>query len=328
MTQLSRRGLLAGSAAATAAAAIGPLATTTPARAAAPLAGKQSAGFYRYKVGAYEITAIYDGEWIRDLNEQYVPGTPIADVQKALAEGFVPAGKTRTPVTSLVVNTGSKLVLLDTGTGGRLGGVTGSWSDNFAAAGFNPGQVDIIVISHFHPDHIGGIRTKDEQLAFPNAEIMAPAPEWAWWMDDARMNAAPEAARGGFMNARRVFGSIASKVTRFDPGKEVAPGIVSLPAYGHTPGHTVFTIASGNTSMLTVVDSANYSAIWVRYPEWQFQFDSDRAMGVETRKRLLDRAAADKMLVAAYHWPFPAVGHITKEGSGYRLNPVAYSHML
>ncbi len=180
MTQLTRRGLLAGATIATAAAAAGPIARVTSARAAAPLAGKQSAGFYRYKVGTYEITALYDGEWVRDLNEQYVPGTPITEVQKALAEGFLPAGKTRTPVTSLVVNSGSKLVLIDTGTGGRLGGATGSWSDNFAAAGFSPAQVDTIVISHFHADHIGGIRTKDEQLAFPNAEIMVPAPEWAW----------------------------------------------------------------------------------------------------------------------------------------------------
>jgi glyoxylase-like metal-dependent hydrolase (beta-lactamase superfamily II) len=327
MTQLTRRGLLAGTAAVTAATAIGPLAAT-PLRAATPLAGKQAAGFYRYKVGAYEITAIYDGEWVRDLNEQYVPNAPIAEVQKVLAEGFLPAGKTRTPITTLAVNTGSKLVLLDTGTGGRLGGATGSWSDNFAAAGFNPAQVDTIVISHFHPDHIGGLRTKDEQLVFPNAEVMVPAPEWAFWMDDARMNAAPEAGRGVFMNARRVFGSIAGKISRFDPGKEVAPGIVTVAAPGHTPGHTAFIITSGSASLLTVVDSVNHPAVWVRNPDWHFFFDTDRALGVQTRKQLLDRAAADKLPVTAYHWPFPALGQVTKEGSSYRLHPVAYSHTL
>jgi glyoxylase-like metal-dependent hydrolase (beta-lactamase superfamily II) len=328
MTQLSRRGLLAGTAAVTAATAIGPLAAPTPARAAAPLAGKQAPGFYRYKLGDFEITALYDGEWLRDLNEQYVPGVPIAEMQKALADDFVPVGKTRTPITTLVVNTGSKLVLIDTGTGGRLGGATGSWSDNFAAAGFNPAQVDTIVISHFHPDHIGGIRTKDEQLAFPSAEIMVPAPEWAWWMDDARMNAAPEAARGMFTNSRRVFGSIANNVTRFDPGKEVSPGIVTVAAPGHTPGHTAFIVTSGSASLLTVVDSVSYPAVWARNPDWQFFFDTDRAMGVETRKRLLDRATADKLPVTAYHWPFPALGRITKEGNGYRMHPVGYSHLL
>ncbi len=142
------------------------------------------------------------------------------------------------------------------------------------------------------------------------------------------MNAAPEAARGGFMNVRRVFGSIASKVARFDPGKEVAPGIVSLPAYGHTPGHTASIITSGSVSLLTVVDAANHPAVWVRNPDWQFFFDTDRAMGIETRKRLLDRAAADKLPVTAYHWPFPALGHVAKDGNGYRLNPVDYNHVL
>jgi glyoxylase-like metal-dependent hydrolase (beta-lactamase superfamily II) len=120
-----------------------------------------------------------------------------------------------------------------------------------------------------------------------------------------------------------VFGSIANKVTRFEPGKEVAPGITSIAAYGHTPGHTAFAIASGNQSIMTVVDVTNNAYLFVRHPEWQVAFDTDGALAVETRKRLLDRAAADKMLVSGYHWPFPAVGYITKEGSGYRLNPVA-----
>jgi glyoxylase-like metal-dependent hydrolase (beta-lactamase superfamily II) len=323
---LSRRTLLAGTAAAAAAAAIG--VPSKPTRAAAPLSGKQAPGFYRYKVGSYEITAINDGWWLLDLNANFVPNAQLADVQKAFAEANVPPNKYAIPFTSLVVNTGSKLVLLDTGTGGRHVPTTGTWSDNFAAAGFKPDQVDIIAISHFHPDHINGIWTKDDKIAFPNAEIMVPAPEFAHWMDDGRMNQAPQAAQATWKNTRRVMTPIAGKVTRFDPGKEIAPGVTSIAAYGHTPGHTAFAIASGNQSLLAISDSTNHPALFVRNPDWQFMFDTDRAMAVENRKRLLDRAAADKMQVAGFHWPFPATGFVVKEGSGYRLHPVAWSNII
>ena len=200
--------------------------------------------------------------------------------------------------------------------------------DNLAAAGIDPKAVDSIVISHFHADHINGIRLKDDSLAFPNAEVQVPAPEWAFWMDDGKMSTAPEGLKGNFANVRRVFGSIAKDVKQFEPGKEVAPGITSIAAHGHTPGHCAFAISSGNQSMMTTVDATNNAYLFVRNPEWQPAFDMDGNMAVDTRKRLLDRAAADKMLVAGYHWPFPAAGYITKEGSGYRLNPVAWSSTL
>ncbi len=328
MTQLTRRGLLAGTVAVTAATAIGPLTATTPARAAAPLAGKQAPSFYRYKIGEFEVTAIHDGVWMPDLAPGLFKNFTVADAQKTLGDQFQRTDKMVVPFTPIMVNTGSKLILIDTGTNGRFTPTASSFMDNLTAAGFDPKQVDTIVISHFHGDHINGIRTKDEQIAFPNAEIMVPAPEWAFWMDDAKMAAAPEAMKGAFANCRRVFGSISGKVARYDPGKEVAPGITSIPAYGHTPGHTAFAITSGSQSMMTVVDATNNAYLFVRNPEWQVSFDMDGPMAVETRKRLLDRAAADKMLVGGYHWPFPAVGYIAKEGSGYRLHPVGYSHLL
>lgn len=328
MTQLTRRGLLAGTAAVTAAAAIGPLATTTPARAATPLAGKQAPSFYRYKIGSYEITAIHDGVWLPDITPTLVRNVSVPEIQKTLSDQFQRTDKMVVPFTPLMVNTGSKLILIDTGTNGRFVPTASSFMDNLTAAGFDPKQVDTVVISHFHGDHINGIRTKDEQLAFPNAEIMVPTPEWTLWMDETKMSTVPENQRGNFANSRRVFGSIANKVTPYDPGKEVAPGITSIAAYGHTPGHTAFAIASGNQSMMTIVDATNNAYMFVRNPEWQVSYDTDGAMAVETRKRLLDRAAADKMLVGGYHWPFPAAGYIAKEASGYRLHPVAYSQML
>jgi glyoxylase-like metal-dependent hydrolase (beta-lactamase superfamily II) len=325
MSQITRRAVLAGTALAGAAIAL----DKEPVRASTPPAGKQAAGFYRYKIGDYEITAINDGVWNNELKEGFVKNAALADVQKALDDAFQPTNIVRIPFTALAVNTGSKLVLLDTGTGGRAPFATaGTYMENLTAAGIDPKAVDTVVISHFHFDHISGLRLKDESLAFPNAEIQVPAPEWAYWMDDGRMSTAPEALKGTFTNSRRVFGSVAKDVKQFEPGKEVAPGITSIAAYGHTPGHVAFAIASGNQSMLMSVDTTNNAFLFVRHPEWQPAFDMDGNMAVETRKRLFDRAVADKMLIAGYHWPFPAVGHISKEGAGYQLNPVAWSSVL
>jgi glyoxylase-like metal-dependent hydrolase (beta-lactamase superfamily II) len=266
--------------------------------------------------------------WNRELKDGFIKNAALSDVQKALADAFQPTDVVQIPFTALAVNTGSKLVLLDTATGARFTPTAGTYMDNLAADGIDPKAVDSVVISHFHPDHINGIRLKDDGLAFPNAEIQVPAPEWAFWMDDGKMSTAPDGLKGNFANVRRVFGSIAKDVKQFEPGKEVAPGITSIAAHGHTPGHVAFAIASGNQSMMTTVDATNNAYLFVRNPEWQAVFDMDGNMAVDTRKRLLDRAATDKMLVAGYHWPFPAAGYITKEGSGYRLNPVAWSSIL
>jgi glyoxylase-like metal-dependent hydrolase (beta-lactamase superfamily II) len=205
---------------------------------------------------------------------------------------------------------------------------SGTYNANLAAAGIDPKSVDAVYISHFHPDHINGIKTKDNELLFPNASVSVPAPEWAFWMDDANMSKAPEAAQGLFKNCRRIFGDIASKVQRFEPGKELEAGIMSVAAFGHTPGHTAFAVASGNQSLLNIVDSAGLVWLFVRNPEWQFLFDADKNMAVENRKKLLDRAAADKMLVHGYHWPFPASGYITKTAKGYDLVPVLWQPSL
>ncbi len=238
MTEITRRSLLAGTMLAAAATAL-----PKSAAANAPAAGKQAASLYRYKIGDFEMTAIHDGIWNRPIDEKFVRNAPFAEVQKVLADAFLPTDKLPIPLTTLLVNTGSKLVLLDTGSGGQLTPTAGTMTTNLAAAGLDPNNVDVIVISHFHPDHINGIKTKDNELVFANAEILVPAPEWAFWMDDARMSTAPEGLKGNFLNVRRIFGNIAKDVGRYEPGREVAPGITSIAAYGHTPGHTAFAMA-------------------------------------------------------------------------------------
>jgi glyoxylase-like metal-dependent hydrolase (beta-lactamase superfamily II) len=225
----------------------------------------------------------------------------------------------------LLVNTGAKLVLIDTGTAGQIADTAGSLLDNLKAAGIDPKAVDTILISHFHPDHIDGIKTKDGAKIFPKAEILVPEPEWDFWMDDANMAKTEGTVKRYFLNARRIFKDIAKDVQRFKPGKEVAPGIVSVPAYGHTPGHTAFAIHSGSQSMLAMSDTVRNPYLFARHPDWQPVFDMDGPQAVEARRQMLDRVVADRMLIEAYHFPFPACGHIAKAASGYEFVPAEWN---
>jgi len=322
MPDLTRRDVLGGSAAAAL------TATANPAAAAAPESGKQLPGIYRYKIGDYELTALYDGIWYRPISDKFIRNAPFAEVEHALDAAFMPHDRLATPFTALFVNTGQKLVLIDTGTGGQIAASAGALRDNLVAAGLDPNAVDRIVISHFHPDHINGIKDKDNALIFPNAEIMVPGPEWAYWMDDANMNAAPADMRETFLNQRRIFSDIAKNVTHFEPGKEIAPGIETLAAPGHTPGHTVFAIHSGDQSLLVLSDTAQHPAVFARHPDWQAVFDVDGPQAVTTRKKIFDRAAADRMLVTGYHFPFPACGHLIKTASGYEHVPIEWQTSL
>jgi glyoxylase-like metal-dependent hydrolase (beta-lactamase superfamily II) len=322
MSDLTRRAVLAGSTAAALAA------HAEPAAAVERPAGATTPGIFRYKIGSFELTALYDGIWYRPITDAFIRNASFGEVEKALDLAFMPHDKLTTPFTTLVVNTGKQLVLLDTGTGGQISPSAGVLRDNLAAAGIDPKAVDRIVISHFHPDHINGIKDKDNALIFPNAEIMVPAPEWAYWMDDANMNAAPADLKLTFRNQRRIFADIEKQVTQFQPGKEVAPGIETMLAAGHTPGHTVFAVHSGDESLLVLGDTAQHPAVFARHPDWQAAFDIEGAEAVATRKRIFDRAAADRMLVTGYHFPFPACGHLVKSADGYEHVPVEWQTSL
>ena len=321
---ITRRHMMAAGAALAASPALSPSAAFA---ASPPVNAGQSPGWFRYKVGDYVITAIGDGFVQRPL-EGFVRNAGIADVQKTLeAQGLSPA-HIRVPYTSLVVNTGSRLVLLDTGNGDFAPGAnSGQWMTNFRAAGFTPEMVTDVVISHFHGDHINGLRNKDGEQVFKNAQVQAPEAEWAYWMDDAEMNKAPDARKGAFRNVRRVFSPI-KDVTRFGWDKEVAPGITAVRADGHSPGHTVFVIASGAARMMYVADVTNTPLLFARHPEWQVMFDMDAQKAMETRKRILDMAATDRIRCAFYHGPFPSVGQIGREGNGYRLDLLPWQYAL
>src|SRR5437588_274381 len=207
----------------------------------------------------------------------------------------------------------------------ELAPAAGALGQNLATAGIGPKSVDAIGISHFHRDHINGIKDKDNKRIFPNAEIMVPAREWDFWIDDANLRAASGGLKNVFLNFRRIFTDIAKDVTRYRPGVELAGGVTTIPAFGHTPGHTVFAIQSDTESIVVLSDTTQHPALFARHPDWQPQFDIDGALAVETRKKLLDRVAADRMRVTGYHFPFPACGHIVKTTTGYEHVPLLWN---
>lgn len=294
-------------------------------RASAPIAAMQGPGAYRYKLGDYQLTALYDGTWFLPIDDKFMRNASGAAVNAALKAAFLPPSVLPVTFTALMVNTGKQLILIDTGTAGQITDSAGVMLDNLKAAGVTPADIDTIVISHFHPDHIDGIKTKDGAKVFPNAEIFVPEPEWTFWMDDATMGRYRGKVHRYFLNARRIFSDIAKEVHHFTPGSEVAPGIVSIPAYGHTPGHTAFSVHSGNQSLLVMSDTVRNPYLFVRHPEWQPIFDMDGPMAAKARLHMLERAAADRMFVEAYHFPFPACGHIVKSGTAYELEPVMWA---
>ena len=326
MTNLTRRSVLAGAAASAAA----PLVATSSVRAAAPPSGKQAPSYYRYKVGDYEVTAILDG--VRQVKIETSPArnAKLEDVQAFLAANFLPKNQIPYYFHPTLVNTGSKLVLIDTGNGpGSLQAGTGLTPANLAAAGVDPKTIDIVVISHFHGDHISGLRTADGALAYPNAEIKVPAVEWAFWTDEGNMSRAPQNQQPTFQNTKRIFGSIADKLTKYEWGKEVAPGITALDTNGHTPGHTSFVIASGSEKVLVQADvTAGYAPIFVANPDWHAGGDMDGPQAVRSRRKLYDMLVADRMMMSGYHIPFPSLGYLEKAGGGYRLIPANWKPTL
>src|SRR5918997_4125327 len=292
-----------------------PAQTSAQAAQGAGPASQQAPGFYRYKVGEIELTALHDGWAPRNL-EGFIRNVDFPDVRRAAEEAFLPTNTIENSFTPLLVRSGGKTIMIDTGNGDAGAPTTGTTRANLRAAGLDPARVDIVIISHFHGDHINGLRLRDGTAVYPNAEVMVPAGEWAFWMDDARMNQAPDPMKPAFQNVRRVFGSMAKDVKQFEWNKEIAPGITAIDASGHSPGHTAFVIQSGGKSLTHVVDAINHPAFFVRHPDWLPVFDMDADKARATRRRLLDIAATERTQLAFYHAPFPAIGHVRQDGNG------------
>ena len=293
--------------------------TTSAQTAPAPQAQTQAPGFFRFKVGSFTVTTVHDGFFARPL-EGFVRNAPLAEVQAVLRDAFLPQDRLVIPFTVTFLDTGRDLVVFDSGNGVTAPAATnGRMIANMRAAGIDPARVTRVVMSHFHGDHVNGLLNAEGLAAFPNAEVIVPEAEIAWWGDATNETRSPEGQRANFANSARRLAPYAARVRRIGPDSEVIPGVRSVAAYGHTPGHTCYHIADGAEQMMFVADTTNRPELLARRPEFHIIFDFDAVAAEATRRRIYDRVATDRIRITGYHFPFPANGYLAKEGSGYRF---------
>lgn len=290
------------------------------AQAAAPMLGVSRPSIYRFKLGAFEVTNILDGFVQVNGPHPTFGGNQPAEVVQALAAAHgLPTTRHENQFNVTLVNTGKELVLFDAGNPKGRAPTTGHLSDLITTAGYKPEQVDIVVITHGHPDHVGGLLV-DGKPVYANARYVFGAKEFDYWNKGENIPDARKGTRDTFM---QFAVPLAEKATMIKEDGEVVSGIRAVPAFGHSPGMLCFHIESDGKRLLNWADTANHYLLSVQHPEWHVGFDQDKDAAVATRRRIFDMVSADKIPVAGYHMPFPAVGFVEKTASGYRWVPAS-----
>jgi glyoxylase-like metal-dependent hydrolase (beta-lactamase superfamily II) len=316
MLNMSRRDFVASTALAT---ALGLSARLVVSPALAQKTADPAKPFVTYKVGTAEVTAIYDGIWEKPHDPAFIANASVEDVKAAMVKAGLPADFVSIPFTVAMVRSGGKTVLCDAGTGGQVQPTAGKFLANMKAAGIDPARIDTILVSHFHPDHIFGLMEKEtNKPVFPNAEIVVSDAEYKFWTDPAVIDRLPEARKGLARRIQAVFPGWKT-IRQVEGEPELAPGIRFVSAPGHTPGHRAFHLSSGSSQLMISNDTAYVPALVVANPGWRGAYDQDQATAEASRRKLLDRVIADKMMICGYHFPFPGAGTIAKDGTGYAL---------
>ena len=320
MKNLNRRQFIASAAGVSALGLTGSL-SFLPSAVAAEVKSK---GYYSYKVGDdIEIISLYDGIWQKPHDENFIPGVTVDETRAALKKAGLNDESVPIEFAFTVVKSGGKTILIDAGTGGQLAPTAGLATEGMKAAGISPNDIDTVLISHFHPDHIFGLMEKETNAQiYPDAEILVGETEYNFWTEPGLIEKLPEGRRGLAQRIQATFPKW-KNVSRYKGGQEVAPGITSMDTFGHTAGHTAFIVSSGNDQTMLLGDLMNLPALFLSNLDWQLVFDADKDMATATRKAVVAQAVADNINVAGYHFGFPNSGKIEKDGDGYVFNPVA-----
>lgn len=313
---LSRRSLLIGSCAC--------LGCMSPqhAFAGAPISGQDAPRFQRLMIGDFEVIAISDGQ--SAINTTKLLNGNKERIERALERNFL-AEDVSTSHNSFLINTGSKLILIDAGAGSLLGPNFGKLSANLNAAGYRPEQIDDVLLTHMHTDHIGGLMS-DGERTFPNATVRADKHDLDYWLSEEAMRAAPAEARRFFEASVASISAYqrAGKLISFEGSVEVLPGIRSRPAYGHTPGHTMYRVESKKQELLFWGDIVHVAAVQFTDPTVTIGYDVNKTEAVAEHFRVFDYASGNRIMIGGAHLPFPGLGHVRRDGKdNYAFVPLA-----
>jgi glyoxylase-like metal-dependent hydrolase (beta-lactamase superfamily II) len=298
-----------------------------PAPAAAPQRNDTAPAWYRFRVGNFEATVISDGHLPLGKATDGFPSAPPAEMETILRNAFLPTDNVLLEQNVFVVNTGRQLVLFDTGMGesmGRdsqmFGTTTGRMLRNLRAAGIEPAQIDVVAVTHAHCDHCWGLVDAQGNRVFPNAQVAISEADLRFWTDDANR-------RGpAFMNvfvegAQRNLRPYRDRMIMVRDGAEVVPGVSAIATPGHTVGHHVYAVTSEGRTVVNTGDLAHHHAIMLAQPSWEFAYDTDPAQSARTRTRFLERAASERLALLSYHFPWPGLGHVGRQGQAFAWVP-------
>ncbi len=323
---LSRRRLLAGVSVAAAAGFVGGASSVM---AKAPMQNTQAPAFYRFKVGAIEATVVSDGPLpLGEPKPDIFIGLSKEQLGQALTDNFLPTDNVVLQQNALVINTGDRVALFDTGMGASkmLGPDTGRLIANLKAAGIEPKDVDAVVLTHAHPDHCFGLMADDGARNFPNAQIYMAQADFDFWTDEGKL--ANDAIKAFIAGARKQLLPNRDRMVFVKDGQEFLPGVQAMSAPGHTVGHTVYMIASQGKTMCNAGDIAHHHVVVVESPRLEFAYDTDGKQAVSSRLRVFGMLAARRIPFIAYHFPWPGMGYLAKQGDGYRYFPALMQTVL